>query len=153
MTAGVIVRQPLAGDREAFLALWRGYCAFYQAEVPERATQTLWRRVLDPADTGLRGLIACVGDAPLGFATLVTHPGTWSDRPVGYLEDLFVDGATRGQGLGRALIAGCAELGREEGWLRLYWQTGRDNVAAQALYDRVATRTDWVRYELQLNPR
>jgi GNAT superfamily N-acetyltransferase len=56
----------------------------------------------------------------------------------------------RGHGVGRALIEWLAERGRGEGWLRIYWQTAQDNVRAQALYDKLAERTDWLRYELDL---
>jgi len=56
----------------------------------------------------------------------------------------------RGRGVGRALIEALADRGRNEGWLRLYWQTARDNETAQKLYDKLAERTDWLRYDLDL---
>ncbi len=56
----------------------------------------------------------------------------------------------RGRGVGRALIEALADRGRNEGWLRLYWQTARDNETAQKLYDKLAARTDWLRYDLDL---
>ncbi len=51
---------------------------------------------------------------------------------------------------GRALIGAIAGKGRAEGWLRLYWQTAKDNNTAQHLYDKLAQRTDWLRYDLDL---
>ena len=67
-----------------------------------------------------------------------------------YLEDLYVDADVRGRGVGRALISSLAEEGHRAGWLRIYWRTASDNATAQALYDKLARRTGWVTYELDL---
>jgi GNAT superfamily N-acetyltransferase len=139
-------------DKEAFLTLWDGYCAFYETVVPRPVTEGLWTRLVDPADDALRALaVAGEGDALLGFATLVTHPGTWSLRPIGYLEDLFVEPEARGLGLGRLLIEGCMALGRDEGWAKLYWRTKPDNRRAQVLYEKLAKRLDWIQFEVPLH--
>jgi GNAT superfamily N-acetyltransferase len=67
-----------------------------------------------------------------------------------YLEDLFVDPVARRSGVGRALIEALAAEGRQAGWRRIYWRTAADNATAQALYDRLARRSGWVTYELDL---
>ena len=72
---------------------------------------------------------------------------TWSLRPVCYLEDLFVATAARGEGAGRALIEALVTLGREYGWRRAYWHTHENN--ERTLYDRLAERTDYVRYDIE----
>ena len=41
--------------------------------------------------------------------------GTGGDRPVGYLEGIFVEEAARGRGLARALLSACEEWAREQG--------------------------------------
>jgi ribosomal protein S18 acetylase RimI-like enzyme len=67
-----------------------------------------------------------------------------------YLEDLFVEPDFRGRGIGGALIVGLAEEGRQAGWRRIYWRTASDNARAQRLYDRLARRSGWITYELDL---
>mgnify|MGYP006177101837 CR=1 FL=1 len=42
------------------------------------------------------------------------------------------------------------QLGRDSDWTQIHWITHDDNVVAQRLYDRIANRTDWVRYELDV---
>jgi ribosomal protein S18 acetylase RimI-like enzyme len=81
----------------------------------------------------------------------VVHAGTWSTEGRCYLEDLFVEPAARGQGAGRALIEATAARAREEGCDELYWITATDNATARRLYDRVATLSDFVRYEIELH--
>jgi GNAT superfamily N-acetyltransferase len=86
----------------------------------------------------------------VGLLHAVVHANTWAAAPVCYLEDLFVDPAARRAGVGRALIEALAAEGRRAGWLRIYWRTGADNATAQALYDRLARRSRWITYELDL---
>ncbi|MBO6633888.1 GNAT family N-acetyltransferase [Parvibaculum sp.] len=150
MKSGPLIIRPFeARDRAAWEAMWAGYLAFYETVLPPETSADTWARFLAAAP-GHIGLIAEGEGGPLGFAHAILHPGTWSPKPVCYLEDLYVNEAARGQGAGRALIEALADKGRAEGWLRLYWQTAKDNNNAQHLYDKVAQRTDWVRYELDL---
>ncbi|MEN6542391.1 GNAT family N-acetyltransferase [Parvibaculum sp.] len=142
------IRPLEARDRAAWGELWAGYLAFYETALAPDVTEDTWARLLSGE---LIGLVAVDGeDRPLGFAHALLHAGTWSPKPLCYLEDLFVLPQARGQGAARALIEALAACGRSEGWLRLYWQTARDNVTAQALYDKLATRTNWLRYDLDL---
>ena len=68
-----------------------------------------------------------------------------------YLEDLFVDPAARGHGIGEALIQDLIDIGRERGWSRLYWHTRASNEAARRLYDKFVHADDFVRYRLILD--
>jgi len=48
-----------------------------------------------------------------------------------------------------ALIAECAGLCRERGAVELTWQTAKDNLRAQALYERLGVRREeWLDYSL-----
>ncbi len=71
-------------------------------------------------------------------------------KPVCYLEDLYVKEEARGRGAVPRPDRGAGREGRAEGWLRLYWQTDRDNATARALYDKLAETRNWVRYDLDL---
>lgn len=146
---GPTIRSILPADLAAWRALWRGYCDFYEATVPEAVTQRTWKRILDP-DSGVMCIVAEVEGKVVGFAHCVVHENTWETQPVCYLEDLFVDPAVRGEGVGRALLEWLRNSMRAEGWARLYWMTRRDNATARALYDRFAQADDFVRYVIRL---
>ena len=136
-------------DRDSWQRLWDEYLVFYAAEVSEAVTAETWRRLLDPSQPIL-GLIAEADGRGVGILNAVLHPNTWSDRPVCYLEDLFVAPEGRCRGVARALIEALAERGRRDGWHRIYWMTCGDNHAARAVYDRIGTLTRFVRYDLPL---
>lgn len=152
MTASIAVRPGSPVDEAAWRVLWRGYCDFYAAEIPERVTQATWRRLHDPG-SGMGLLVADAGGAVVGFAHYVLHPSTWAEAERCYLEDLFVAPRSRGSGAGRALIEALLELARERGWARLYWHTREDNLDARRLYDRFAEADGFVRYVLDLDAR
>lgn len=142
------IRPLEARDRASWDGMWAGYLAFYKTELWPEVSDDTFERILSGV---LIGIVAVdENDAPLGFAHALLHQGTWSPKLLCYLEDLYVREEARGRGVGRALIEALADRGRSEGWLRLYWQTARDNETAQKLYDKLAERTDWLRYDLDL---
>ncbi len=63
-----------------------------------------------------------------------------------YLQDLFVDPAMRGQGLGRALIEHVYAEAAARGCSRVWWLTHETNTDAMVLYDRVADKSGFVQY-------
>jgi GNAT superfamily N-acetyltransferase len=111
----------------------------------------VWGHV-SSVDDPMRLLIAAnSSDEAIGFLLYLTHPYSWSRRPIAYLLDLFVEPDCRGSGVGRALIERLAEIGRKSGWLKIYWMTQADNDEAHALYGKIARRSPLVRYDLPLN--
>ena len=144
------IRPVGAGDRDAWFRLWRGYLEFYEATLDPRISDATWRRLLDPNEP-IHGLVACGAEGSvIGIVNYVLHANTWTDRPVCYLEDLFVDPTVRGRGVGRALIEAVVGLAKTQGWYRVYWQTKQDNATARALYDKITPVTDWVRYDVNV---
>ena len=142
------IRALLPNDEPTWRQLWRAYCDFYEAKVPDAVTQRTWKRILDP-DSAVMCIVAELDGRVVGFAHCVVHENTWETQPVCYLEDLFVDPQARGRGVGRALLEWLRNAMRAEGWARLYWMTKRDNAEARRLYDRFTQADDFVRYVIR----
>jgi GNAT superfamily N-acetyltransferase len=147
-TTPCTIRAALPSDEAAWRQLWRGYCDFYRAQIPEEVTSRTWKRILDP-DAQVMCIVAEVDGQVYGFANCVVHENTWEAQAVCYLEDLFVTPAARGHGLGTALLEWLRNAMRAEGWARLYWMTKADNVQARRLYDRFAQADGFVRYVIR----
>jgi len=148
----VTVRDLGRDDEQAWRALWKAYCDFYETRIPGSVTDATWRRLMDDKSP-LFGLVACDGGAGgrvIGIANCVLHPATWSEQPTCYLEDLFVAPQARRRGAGRALIEAVMARGRQMGWYRIYWMTKVDNRVARTLYDKIAGKSDWLRYHVAL---
>lgn len=145
----IAIRDPMPADELRWRELWEEYYRFYETAVPEEVIAATWRRMLDPASS-IHGRLAEADGEVAGFSICVLHEGTWTLGPVCYLEDLFVDPARRGGGIGHALIHDLLSLGRMRGWSRLYWHTRAGNAAARRLYDRFGAADDFVRYRIML---
>lgn len=148
MMAGMIeigVLRP--DDRPRWETLARAYKAFYETEVPDEGYERTWRRLLAADD--VHGLAARLDGDLVGIAHYLVHPDPWSTGSL-YLQDLFTDESARGRGVARALIEAVADVARERGVFRYYWQTKQDNARARALYDKVAVFRGFVRYDYPL---
>ena len=143
------VRRIEARDEPRWRELWDGYTRFYEREPAQLLTRHTWQRILDP----VAPVHAIVAETALplqivGIANYILHENTSTMSPVCYLQDLFVDPAHRGGGVGRALIDWLIREMQDRGWARLYWNTRRDNVPARALYDQYTAESGFVRYVL-----
>ena len=144
------IRTARPDDEAQWRGLWRGYTEFYDTHLPEHVTAATWRRIVAPEPAILCRFAEEQGRL-LGFSHSLLHEGTFVQAPIRYLEDLFVDPAARGRGVGRALIADLVAMAGKSGWARLYWHTRAENLAARRLYDAFVQADDFVRYRLTTN--
>jgi GNAT superfamily N-acetyltransferase len=143
MTA--IIRELQESDRSAWDALWAGYLEFYETELTTEQTELTWARLQDP-DFEMYSLAVELDGSVVAFAHYSFTHSSWSVAQDIYLEDLFVDPALRGQGLGRVLIEALGNLAAEAGASKVWWETHKDNATARRLYDSVGELSEFVKY-------
>ena len=136
-------------DYHAWLTLWQNYLSFYETSLPLLTTEHTWRQISDN-DSSIYGFGAWLDGSLVGFTHVVLHPNTWNTTVCCYLEDLYVDGSVRGQGVGRTLIEYVYDFAKQRGCNRVYWTTQQSNTPARILYDHIASQTDMVQYRKDL---
>jgi GNAT superfamily N-acetyltransferase len=143
---------PISADElDELLPLIAAYLRFYEIEgIDNDRNRAFFSRFLAPSEGGL--LLGARRDGRLvGYACLYWAFSSTPPAETVLLNDLYVEEAERGTGVGRALIEASAAIGRERGAERLEWTTAPDNRRAQRLYDSLgAERSDWVSYSLAL---
>ena len=142
------VRPARAEDFDAWGELFGGYCDFYERpSTPEHR-----RRVWSWIEAGTIHCLLAVPAAgqPVGLAHVRPMPSPLRGGTVGFLDDLFVSPAARGTGAFECLIDAIRDLAAAEGWPQVRWITAADNARARSAYARVATKTDWVTYQLDV---
>jgi GNAT superfamily N-acetyltransferase len=144
------IRDARAADEAGFRRLWDGYLAFYHVTLDPAVTDQTWSRILDPASPLSARVAVDSAGTVRGFAVWHHHIATWHLANDLYLEDLFVDPAARGAGLGRALLDDLFALARARGFGRIYWHTDEGNARARSLYDSYAPADGHIRYRLKL---
>ena len=140
-------------DLADLLPLLRAYCDFYAIAPADSALLALCEALIaDPQHEGVQLIARDDSRAAVGFATVYWCWGTLSPARIGIMNDLYVAPAARGTGLAEDLIEACLEESRRHGAAFLTWQTAKDNVRAQRVYDRVgATREEWIDYSLPVS--
>jgi GNAT superfamily N-acetyltransferase len=142
------IRPITASDKEIWFKLFKDYIIFYKSQLSDEQYELTWQRL--NSGFNINGLMAELDGKVVGFTHYIFRPSTWAVEDFCYLEDLFVDPAVRGGGVGRALIKAVEEIAIAKGSKRLYWTTAPDNETARKLYDKVAI-TDRVQYKIFLN--
>lgn len=151
------VRPVHAGEFDVWTRLYRGYAAFYETPTSDDHQRRIWSWIHD--DRSIECLVAVPvdgGGVEIGAAQGLAHLREWV-RPLrgvvaGYLDDLFVDPAHRGSGAVDALFEAMNELAAERDWAVIRWTTADDNHRARTVYDRLATRTTWITYDMTPAP-
>lgn len=142
------IRAITAADKDQWQALWDGYQTFYDHPGrPQEFFDQAFTRLLSGDAGDFQGLVADEGGTLLGLTHFVFHPSLWRPGGVCYLQDLFTVPEARGKGTGRALIEAVAAAAEARGAEAVYWLTAEDNYAGRMLYDRVATRTPFIKYQ------
>ena len=133
-------------DEAEWRRLWTSYLAFYQTTVPEAVYISTFARLLGDDPQDFSALVAEADGKLLGLTHFLFHRHAWKVENVCYLQDLYVDPAARGTGLGRKLIESVYARADAAGSPAVYWLTQDFNVEARKLYDRIAKVTPFIRY-------
>ena len=90
-------------------------------------------------------LVGCVDNEPAGMAIFFQSYSTFLAKPGLYLEDLYVQPAHRGKGLGKALITAVARIAVERGCGRYEWTVLDWNTPAIEFYKRLGAemKSEW----------
>lgn len=145
------VRPVAAPDKDQWQRLYDGYQAFYERrDLPQSFYDAAFERLLasDPAD--FHGLVAEEEGQLLGLTHYVFHPNLWRPEGVCYLQDLFTAPAARGKGVARALINAVYAAADGAGVPAVYWLTAETNYPGRMLYDKVAVKSPFIRYNRAL---
>ena len=95
-------------------------------------------------------IIGDYNDEPVAFALFFHNFSTFLGRPGIYLEDLYVDPAMRGQGIGQMMLTYLAKLAVERGCGRLEWWVLDWNEPAINFYKKLGAQPmdEWTVYRL-----
>jgi ribosomal protein S18 acetylase RimI-like enzyme len=89
------------------------------------------RQLIEGGDTA----VILGGDGPDGLAVLRFRAAIWSDGLECYLAELYVTPASRGRGLGRALMAAALREARQRGADTMDIGVDEPDLAARRLYE------------------
>lgn len=132
-------------DAARILELIRALAEYEKLSHEVVASKALLARHLFGRKPAAEVLLAEVGGRAVGMALFFNNFSTFLARPGIYLEDLYVEPAYRGQGLGRKLLQAVARLAVRRGCGRFEWSVLDWNTPAIKFYQDLGARplNDW----------
>lgn len=141
----ITIRPAAADDVPTILSFIRQLAEYERLLDQVVATEARLRETLFEGHPAAEVLLAFEGDRPMGFALFFHNYSTFLAQRGVYLEDLFVDPAARGRGVGKLLLQAVARVARDRGCGRFEWAVLDWNEPAIGFYRRMGATLleDW----------
>jgi GNAT superfamily N-acetyltransferase len=144
------IRPPQAADRAAWDTLYQGYAAFYQVVQTAEMRDRVWVWLHDSAHECQCLMAFDAAGKAIGLAHFRAFARPLSASTGVFLDDLFVDPEARGSQAGTQLIAAIKAIAEKNQWSVVRWITADNNYRARSAYDKIATRTAWITYDIKV---
>jgi len=139
----VEVRPGTIADIPLLLAFIRSMAAFEKLTVS--ATEESLRKALFGDTPAAHVLLCFINDNPIAYATYFFTFATMTGKRGLWLDDLFINPAFRGKGIGKALMAYLADVALQNQCGRFEWMVLDWNESAIGFYERLGANIlcDW----------
>jgi len=134
------IRPAVPADAAEIARLIRELAEYEKLAHMAVGTPQMVSEALFAARPAAEAMMAERGGRAVGFALYFTTFSTFLCRPGLYLEDLFVEPAHRGHGIGKALLARLAALAVERGCGRLEWRVLDWNAPSIRFYESLGAK-------------
>jgi GNAT superfamily N-acetyltransferase len=153
MNPDFTLRPATPADVPAVLRLIRGLADYERLAAELTATETDIEEALFGPLPRIHAVLADVGGEPVGLALFYYTFNTFKARRNIFLEDLFVEPAHRGTGIGVALMRHLAQRAVEENCGRIEWRVLNWNQPAIDFYQRLGAQAIEIWHPRQLRGR
>jgi GNAT superfamily N-acetyltransferase len=134
MAATFKIRPAIPADTPELFRLIKGLADYEKLSGMVVGNEAMLAAALFAARPSCEAMIAELDGRAVGFALHFTTFSTFLCRPGLYLEDLFVEPAHRGQGIGKAFFREMARLAQSRGCGRFEWRVLDWNAPSIAFY-------------------
>jgi len=139
------IRPATKEDIPAIRELWKEFMDFHKAREPffarvDDAHDDFGRFMVNNLDQDdWLILVAAAGDQIIGYgsATIMSYPPIYADPRYGYIQDVAVTEAYRGQGVGQQIFARMITWFREKNISRLELEVAVTNEVSQAFWRKM----------------
>ena len=134
LPVGVAIRDAVPGDEGLVEHFVRQLAVYEKMEHLATGTPEMFARALFSSPPRVFALIVEDAGTPIGLALYYFNFSTFMAQPGLYLEDIFVDDAHRGRGIGRAIFRVLAARALDQGCARMEWSVLDWNAPSIAFY-------------------
>jgi len=129
------VKRATSKDLDSLAELFDLYRVFYEQESNLEGARQFLKERLEQEESII--FFAVEEDIPLGFVQLYPTFSSVSMKRSWVLNDLYVKQIARKRGIGEKLMEAAIEFAKQTGAKGLLLETGKENVNAQRLYEKI----------------
>lgn len=146
----LVIRAAAPEDVHTILALIHELAEYERLAHEVKTTVDSLQESLFGPRPAAEAIMAEIAGQAVGYAIYFTSFSSFTGRPGIYLEDIYVRPSTRGQGVGKRLLARVAQVAAERGCARLEWAVLDWNEPSIRFYESLGARpmSDWTTYRL-----
>ena len=150
MTTSLHIRPATIDDTGTILRFVRDLAVYENAEHEVLSTPAHVHKTMFSEGATAHGLVCEQDGQAIGFAVYFFNYSTWQGRNGLYLEDLYVDPASRGSGAGKALLRHLARIAVDKDCGRFEWSVLDWNTPSIQFYDSLGAKpqSEWIRYRM-----
>jgi len=134
LTRRVEIAPATAADVPLVHGLMHGLAVYEKLEPVFVATESDLADALFGPRPAVEAFLGWLDGRAVGYALVFTTYSTFAGKRCMWLEDLFVEPAARGHGVGKALLVRLAQVSVERGYARLEWNVLDWNAPAIGFY-------------------
>ena len=144
------IRPAIEADTQLVFGFIRKLAEYGDLSDEVSATEQDVRAALFGPNHVAEAILAHWGSEPAGFALYSYTFSSFLGKTGIYIEDFYVEPEYRNQGIGRALLAHLAKMGRQRGWGRLEWSVLNWNERAMEFYQDLGAvpMDEWTTFRL-----
>lgn len=152
--ASFTIRPAVPGDAATIASLVHELAVYEKLEHLAKGTPESFHEHLFGPRPHAEALIAEVDGDPVGMALFFPTFSTFRGQPGMHLEDVFVQPAHRGKGIGKAFLKILARIARDRGYGRIEWTVLEWNAPAIAFYQSLGAGPleEWITYRIDDEP-
>lgn len=140
MSHSATIRFATSSDLDALIRLCAEHAAYEQAEYDPIGKKESLNKQLFGSNPPLYCLVVEQNEAIIGYATYMRQFSTWDATYYLYLDCLYLNGQSRGQGLGELLMQRIKEEAKKLSISEIQWQTPDFNEGAIRFYQRIGAK-------------
>ena len=137
-----VIREALESDVSAILRLLSDFAAFENLSEFLTISETDLHNAMFGPGGFVEGVVCEIDGETAGFAIFYPRFSSFRGQTGYYLEDIYIDEAYRGRGLGEKLLRAIARKGRSRGFERIDFQVLEWNFAAIEFYKALGAVVD-----------
>ena len=147
------IQAPQAADREQWQQLYYGYAEFYKVPMNHEILDSVWSWIHDPEQAFYCLIAKNAEGKAVGLMHFRAMPSPLRGAKIGFLDDLFVTPSARGQGIVEQLFEQLNSEAQSQGWPMVRWITADNNYRGRTVYDKLAEKTQWNTYQMNVEGR